>query len=225
MEHIPSYKGAGCWSGGTPSLQRSRVLGGWEHTPCTKSGCWGQGVHSPARGQALWGGRGKDTWVFYTPPPPTAQAWEVVLEFRLPPERSGAAPGGAPAALPGAARCPGRAMEQVGPGGPGRGRRARGDRRTTKATTAARGGGVLVGGLLFFFFPLAIFFFPGCCSFQHLLKERIVHTCVCFKRCFFNAAKLEEDEGQCMPCTWFSLKIVVLSKMDCESFRGKEGKT
>lgn len=78
-----------------------------------------------------------------------------------------------------------------------------------------------------FFFPLALFFFfffsfPGCCFLQHLQKERIVPTRVCFKRCFFSAARLEEDEGQCMPCTWFSLKIVVLSNMDCDSFRGKE---
>lgn len=190
------------------------------------SGCWGQGVHPPLRRAGFVGGtREVHLSLLHTPVPnhkPGRWSWGSALEFRVPPARSGAAPGGAPAALPGAARCPGRAMNRWGRGGlagaGGRGATA-GQQRQQQQREEEECCLVVV------FFSSRYFFFPGCFSFQHLLKQRIVHTCVCFKRCFFSAAKLEEDEGQCMSCTWFSLKIVVLSKMDCESFRGKEEKT
>lgn len=133
------------------SLHEVRVLG---------SG----GTPSSPEGR-VWGGDEGGTPESSSHPRPQSQAWEMVLGVS-------AGVSGPPGAFRGrprrGSRCPARSCalpragnEQVGPGGPGRGRRARGDRRTTKATTAARGGGVLLGGGFFFssryFFFLVVF--------------------------------------------------------------------
>lgn len=126
----PSYKGAGCWSGG--------------HPPCKGAGCWvaegtvlarsqGAGVRGYtllSGGQGLWGGRGRDTWVFFTPPSPITslgdgpggQRWSFGSPRRVP----GPPPAGLPLpcpelrAAPGGQWTGGAGGARPGPAGAGR---------------------------------------------------------------------------------------------------------